>query len=214
MKKISFECNEFSTDLFIKVLLKLQDSPKSCKIRIGGSEYDFVHGVDEVGNISIEDKPLSVWTPKELQDFEILRESAMPSAVAKPDPAAVGGAALASSFAPSQSTPSNISPDGSSDLDDDEDIDEILNSDEAKAVKDVVTMNVNQGVMFTAFDITKYLRSKGNKVQHRNTKEIVHALFSHGDMSGYDRSLANIPNVSPQPFVYYPVSEDPSTYQS
>ena len=40
-KKISFACNEESVQLFLDILLKLDNARGDRKIRIGGSEFDF-----------------------------------------------------------------------------------------------------------------------------------------------------------------------------
>jgi hypothetical protein len=65
--------------------------------------------------------------------------------------------------------------------------------------------------MFTAFDITKQLRANGTFI-HRNIKQIVHALYNHGEMQGYNRSLIDV-GKNIRPFLYHPSSSDVSTYQ-
>lgn len=80
-------------------------------------------------------------------------------------------------------------------------------------ITDVVNDFVNSGTMFTAFDVTMALRKKSRQnVQHYEVKREVHKLFNNGQMFSYDRALANLPNVDPQPWVYHPLSADISLY--
>ncbi len=212
-KTVSFKCDESSTDLFVKILNRLSvagERNQTRKIRIGGDEYEYVGGVDSVTDVSVDGKKLSDMTPQEEQELETLRSNALPSAVVNnvvtppPAPASISA----------QTSVGTVSVPQTSDSDDgDDEDDDLLNSDEAIAVKDVVAGRVSQGAMFTAFDVTKELRGKGNQVQHRNIKEIVHALYTHGEMSGYDRSLVSISGAPIQPFLYHPTSCDPTTYQ-
>jgi hypothetical protein len=80
-------------------------------------------------------------------------------------------------------------------------------------IEDVVSENVNAGKMFTAWDVTVEVRKRSkDRVQHYEVKKEVHKMWDNGSIHGYNRVLANLPNVNPQPFLYYPPSADPSTY--
>jgi hypothetical protein len=72
---------------------------------------------------------------------------------------------------------------------------------------------VNDEKLFTAFDVTMALRKRSkSRIQHYEVKGEVHKMFSNGGMFSYNRTLANLPNVNPQPWVYHPVSADVSLY--
>lgn len=80
-------------------------------------------------------------------------------------------------------------------------------------IENVVNDFVNNGNMFTAWDVTLAVRKTVKaRVQHYEVKREVHQMFDNGDMIGYNRELANLPNVNPQPWIYYPPSADPKTY--
>ena len=80
-------------------------------------------------------------------------------------------------------------------------------------ITDVVNDFVNADMMFTAFDVTMALRKKTRQhVQHYEVKREVHNMFQNGQMFSYNRALANLPNVDPQPWVYHPISADVSLY--
>jgi hypothetical protein len=80
-------------------------------------------------------------------------------------------------------------------------------------IVDVVSDFVNSGSMFTAWDVTVAVRKRSkDRVQHFEVKKEVHRMFDQGDMTGYNRVLANLPGVNPQPWLYYPPSADPTTY--
>ena len=217
-KTVSFKCEESSTQLFIQILNKLSiagDRNQTRKIRVGGDEHVFMGGCDKVEDLSIDGKLYSDYTPSEQRDFEILRH-----AIIAPPPAPVVPQPV--SAQPNDGTNDGTTNDGTvvttpvphhapvTLVDDDEDI---LDSAEAILVRDVVAAKVSQNEMFTAFDVTKLLRQANNQVRHSNIKQIVHALYNHGDMQGYDRSLVRVSNASVMPFLYHPVSADTSTYQ-
>jgi len=210
MKTVSFKCEESTTQLFVQILNKLAnagDKNQTRKIRIGGDEYTFMGGCDFVSDLSINNHLYSHMTPSEQRDIEILRAAIVapaPTPTNIPTPANV----------PATSPIDNSVPDNSNDNDPTDDDSDILDSAEAISVRDVVVDKVGQNEMFTAFDITKALRQNGTQVVHRNIKQIVHALYNHGDMMGYDRSLINVGNAPVRPFLYHPVSADPLTYQA
>ena len=206
-KTVSFKCDESSTDLFVKILNRLSvagERNQTRKIRVGGDEYVFMGGSDTVKDLSIDGKIYSDMSPSEQRDLEILRAAVVTSP--NTNPVVVGVAVIDNSIAPN--VPVQTS-DGNSQPDDDADI---LDSAEGVAVRGVVASKVTQGQMFTAFDVTKELRSNGNQVRHNNIKHIVHALYNQGDMQGYNRSLIDVSGTSIRPFLYHPTSADTSTY--
>jgi hypothetical protein len=80
-------------------------------------------------------------------------------------------------------------------------------------IENVVNDLVNSGTMFTAWDVTLACRKVVKaRVQHYEVKREVHQMFDDGNMVGYNRVLANLPGVNPQPWLYYPPSADPNTY--
>lgn len=201
MKTVSFKCDDSSGQLFVQILNKLSvagEKRLTRKIRIGGDEYSFVGGCDSVSDLSIDGSLYRNFSDAEKQDLENLRSAthSVPAPVIN----------LAAMVTPS--TPPVITPVSIDDNDDD-----ILDSTEAIAVRDVVIDKVNQNEMFTAFDITKTLRQNGTQATHRNIKQIVHALYNHGDMQGYDRSLVDVNGAPVRPFLYHPMSADSSTYR-
>lgn len=81
-------------------------------------------------------------------------------------------------------------------------------------IVDVVNDLLREETMFTAWDVTCVLRKKvKQKVQHYEVKREVHQMFEQGDFPGYARALANLPNINPQPWIYYPPSLDPNDYK-
>jgi len=80
-------------------------------------------------------------------------------------------------------------------------------------IVDTVNEFVGSGRMFTAWDVTVEVRKRSkDRVQHFEVKKEVHKMWDSGDIHGYNRVLANLQNVNPQPFLYYPPSADPTTY--
>lgn len=80
-------------------------------------------------------------------------------------------------------------------------------------IEDVVNEFVNDNKMFTAWDVTTTVRKRSkDRVQHFEVKKEVHRMFDNGGMDTYCRQLANLPNVNPQPWLYYPPTADPTLY--
>ena len=210
MKSISFNCDDSSAWLFRQILNKLEvagEKRQTRKIRIGGDEFSFVGGCDTVSDIAIDGSLLRSFTLVELQDLESLRRAVISTQAAPiPIPANISVASM------STSTVANGIVDASDGNDSNDDSD-LLGSAIATIIKGVVITKVGQDQMFTAFDITKELRQNNNQVHHRDIKQIVHALYNHGDMQGYDRSRVDVNGASIRPFLYHPVSADISTYQ-
>ena len=80
-------------------------------------------------------------------------------------------------------------------------------------IEDVVNEYTKDEKMFTAFDVTKEVRVRTkDRVFHDEVKKEVHKMFHNGALPGYNRSLANLANANPQPWVYHPQSVDVSKY--
>ncbi len=78
---------------------------------------------------------------------------------------------------------------------------------------DVVNDFVDDTKMFTAWDVTVELRKQSkNRIQHFEVKKEVHRIFDQGNMFGYNRALANLPNIALQPWIYHPLNADPNMY--
>jgi hypothetical protein len=80
-------------------------------------------------------------------------------------------------------------------------------------IEDVVNDFVNNGQMFTAHNVTAEVRRRTkDRVAHDDVKRDVHKMFNDGAMFSYNRSLASLQNVNPQPWVYHPLTADVSLY--
>lgn len=80
-------------------------------------------------------------------------------------------------------------------------------------IENVVSEFLAAEKMFTAWDVTMEVRKRSkDRVQHFEVKKEVHKIFDQGNMSGYSRTLANLQNVSPQPWIYHLSTDDPSIY--
>jgi hypothetical protein len=81
-------------------------------------------------------------------------------------------------------------------------------------VQQTVSDRVQKNEMFTAFDVTVAVRKQiSARVYHNDVKKEVHKLYDSGVMGpDYTRSMAVNLNVNPQPFLYHPMSADPTEY--
>ena len=77
-------------------------------------------------------------------------------------------------------------------------------------VKGIVNEFISKRWSFTAYTITLEARKRGADEPHNDLKKVVHGMFANGEMQGFTRSVANIPNVPRQPFLYQP---DPNAAQ-
>lgn len=72
---------------------------------------------------------------------------------------------------------------------------------------DMVFEKMRLQQMFTAFDITAQARQQidNERISHSEVKQIVHGLFEDNEMDSFDykRSLGNLQNVNPQPWIYH-----------
>ena len=89
----------------------------------------------------------------------------------------------------------------------------LSSSDLEAKVRGVVDALIDDGKMFTAYDVTKSLRSAGFWVEHRDVRECVHGMFERGEMSGtgYARTVIPIPGKAPA-FCYHLYTKDASEY--
>lgn len=70
--------------------------------------------------------------------------------------------------------------------------------------------NCKNNKSFTAYDITKAIRDKGNYVNHKHVRELVHSFFENDvvfDSSYQRRVKSNLDSVNP-PYEYYDSSVD------
>jgi hypothetical protein len=171
------------------------ENGKTIKIRIGGDEHIFDGNIDVVSSVSIDDKLYFDYSLQDQNDFRSIRNSAINKPLIIPVPANL----------PIVNAVVNTVINTAVDVD---------ANDLRDAISLIVNDKVDQGQMFTAFDITKEIRANGTQARHKDIKEIVHELYINGDMGGYIRSLINIANVTIQPFIYHPNGSDISTYKA
>jgi hypothetical protein len=83
-----------------------------------------------------------------------------------------------------------------------------------QVIEQVVSDKVQKNELFTAFDVTTAVRKQqSGRVFHSEVKKAVHKLYDSGVMGpDYTRSVAVNLNVSPQPFLYHPMSADATEY--
>lgn len=81
-------------------------------------------------------------------------------------------------------------------------------------VADPITKRVVGSESFTAYEITRDVRAIYPQVSvpHREVRRLVHGWWENTLDIGYDRTLANLPGISPQPWVYHPEGADLSRY--
>lgn len=73
---------------------------------------------------------------------------------------------------------------------------------------------VGQRKAFTAYDVTKDVRTKGVRERHNELKKEVHQIFNDGQMSDYTRALVQLPSAPGPAFLYHPPELDPNLYAS
>jgi len=77
----------------------------------------------------------------------------------------------------------------------------------ADSIIKALELKVQNGEVFTAFDITKEVRnSSADKVPHRDVRNIIINELATGGMPNYDRELCTLDKISssPEAFVYFP----------
>lgn len=75
----------------------------------------------------------------------------------------------------------------------------------------VVNGFVKKGFMFTAFDVTKFLRASGSTVRHSDINSAVKHMFNDGEMNDYLRDVKDV-GAPVAPFVYYHQNADLDNY--
>jgi hypothetical protein len=82
------------------------------------------------------------------------------------------------------------------------------------SVRSAVNMLVSGGKMFTAFDVTKYLRSTATAfVIHSDVNEVVKAMFRGGEMVDYEKEVIDV-GAPVKPFLYFHRYSDVSDYKT
>jgi hypothetical protein len=82
-------------------------------------------------------------------------------------------------------------------------------------IVNVIQELTNNGEMFTAFDVTSILRSRSEKIRHREVREIVSKQFQSMNLPiDYTVSLIDVPaqNGNVQARLFHPTSSDISAY--
>lgn len=88
-----------------------------------------------------------------------------------------------------------------------------MSADYRSEVRDEVDRHVWPGNMFTAWDITCALRSRGIRQSHHDLKAVVHDLYMEGKMGPeYDRTLIAVGENAEKAYLYHPIGEDPCDY--
>lgn len=84
----------------------------------------------------------------------------------------------------------------------------------ANTIVEVLDEKIQNGEVFTAFDITSAARGKTNdKVGHNDVRNIVQNEFITQQMQGYDRELCALTiSGNPQAFVYFPDTKQASDH--
>lgn len=80
-------------------------------------------------------------------------------------------------------------------------------------VETVVANLVSKGFMFTAWDITKFLRKNGDRISHRDVQDAVREIYQSGSMTDYVRDTKDV-GAPVAPFVYYHQHSDVINYQN
>ena len=72
---------------------------------------------------------------------------------------------------------------------------------------------VQKGFMFTAYDVTKFLRKAGERVRHCEVNDIVKSMFANSEMGQYKREIKDIGSPV-SPFVYAHTYSDVNDYDA
>ena len=82
-----------------------------------------------------------------------------------------------------------------------------------KIIRNIIDNKVQNGEMFTAYDITLIARASGEYARHPQVKSIVHDLMRNGDLGLTYTSVLRAFGVSAFPaVVYFPLGADVSNY--
>jgi hypothetical protein len=80
-------------------------------------------------------------------------------------------------------------------------------------IKTAVNGFVQKGYMFSAFDVTRFLRKGGERIRHNDTKDVVTEMFSNSEMGMYVRATKDI-GAPVAPFIYSHPYSDISNYSA
>ena len=88
----------------------------------------------------------------------------------------------------------------------------IINSPTYQTLTNTITDFVNEGRMFTAFEVSLVAKKRGVRYRHRHLRDTVHELvIDLGNAAGYTRTLRNVG--APEPaWVYHLREDDPLDY--
>lgn len=92
-----------------------------------------------------------------------------------------------------------------------------MTGDEEQVIFDTISLFINKGLMFTAFDVTKAVRKHGLHILHKDVRKLVH---SYGFPSDYDNMKVDVVrlltgssnNSVPKPILYFPKGSDVNDY--
>lgn len=223
-KKISFMCNDEAVDLYISLIEKLQESSGDRKIRIGGSEYDFYSDIDKAGGLLVDDTDYYSLSDFDQREFEVVRANFIASkatAVEIEDESELVDSdsdsveddeEVACLQCGSYHPESTMDSEGlCCDCSDEEPETSNLTNYAEQKVNAELSENIRMNRIFTAFDITKRIRTEGVKCKHEDVKQLVHNAFLNGEMDNYGRSLIDV-GTAIQPWLYCPVTRSASEY--
>jgi hypothetical protein len=82
-----------------------------------------------------------------------------------------------------------------------------------RVVSQIVKEWVEEGKMFTAFEISLAAKDRGVRERHRNMKNMVHeVIFEYGEPLGYTRTLRDV-GAPEQAWVYHQPGDNPYRYR-
>lgn len=73
---------------------------------------------------------------------------------------------------------------------------------------------VQNGTMFTVYDLTQAVRQAGEFLKHNDSRDIVHGMFCANLLGNYMRTLVNLGGINGPCFVYHDPTDDPYRYQN
>jgi len=190
MKTVTVQVNDAAEKVVVGVLTHLEHlsgNGQTRTIRIGGDEKVYDGSVCGAFRIEVDGQLQDGYTPIKPQ-----RKSSSNSTGSVSTPPSVSAAAAVTQQATTQGANVN---------------------DELEEKVDVILSDLCNGEgLFTAFDITREIRSDGTRCRHKNVRQIVHDTYNNGEMAdNYIRSLIFVDS-SHQAFVYHPDDVDPNVY--
>lgn len=81
--------------------------------------------------------------------------------------------------------------------------DNMMDQEIIDEIKNIVDYKVSERLSFTAWDVTQDLREQNVKGKHADFKQVVHQLFEHGEMLGYQRELRNLGSSVPAWYYFH-----------